>query len=246
MKRIKKILRRCVEKLLTAFYPYRCPFCGKLTGTDAIKSCLVCEKKLLFIKNPRCLKCGKEVAEEETEYCMDCAQKKHYFTEGISLWSYSELSRKAVHRFKYKNCREYAAYFARELMQRYYLQIKQWDADAIIPVPIHKKRYKKRGYNQAELIAVAIGRYMKLPVDTEIITRIKNTKPQKELNDKQRIKNLKKAFKINKNGVKLKKVIIVDDIYTTGATIDTIAELLLQRTTITHVYVITVCIGKGY
>lgn len=245
LKKVYKVIRAITDVVLAVLYPSKCPFCGKLTGKKAVTACGGCRKKLPFITGPRCFQCGKPVDTEEKEYCMDCARKKHGFTQGISLWSYDKSVKQAVYRFKYKNQRAYAGYFARELVRQYGTQIRWWNAQAIIPVPIHRKRYGQRGYNQAELLARAISQYMQVPVQNNLIVRIKNTKPQKELNEKERQKNLKSAFKINENGVKLKKVIIVDDIYTTGSTVDVMTELLLSIG-VTDVYVITLCIGKGY
>lgn len=233
------------KEILSILYPWKCPICERFIGGTKKQCCPLCEVRLPFIKNPRCLKCGKPVATEEVEYCMDCTKNVHRFTQGVSLWSYDALVKQAIYRFKYQNRREYADYFAKELLRRYYAHIKSWNVDAIVPVPIHKKRYKMRGFNQAQLLAEKIGQHMKIAVRTELISRVRNTRPQKELSDKERQKNLKSAFKINQNSVKLRKVIVVDDIYTTGATVDTMTELLLQ-TGITDVFVVTLCIGKGY
>ncbi len=242
---LRKIRRQAREVVLAGLYPVKCPFCGKRTGGVQVQACPSCRRRLPFINGPRCFRCGKPVNSGEIEYCMDCTKESHYFTQGISLWSYDQSVKQAVYRFKYKNQRCYGAYFGKEIIRQYYNQIRAWNADAIIPVPIHKNRYRQRGYNQAELIAQSISPYIRVPVETNLVERIKNTKPQKELNDKERQKNLKNAFKINENSVKLKKVIIVDDIYTTGATVDVIAELLLHGG-ISDIYVITLCIGRGY
>lgn len=245
MKQLTGRIKQTKEAVLSVLYPVKCPFCGKLTGTKDVTACKACTRKLPFIKEPRCYKCGKPVGEEEAEYCMDCMKKKHFFTQGISLWSYDATVKKAVYDFKYRNQRCFAGYFVKELMKHCGQQIQAWDAQAIIPVPVHKKRYRQRGFNQAELLAWELSAYIGVPVDTRLVIRTKNTKPQKELNDKERQKNLKNAFKINGNSVKLKKVIIVDDIYTTGTTVDVVSELLL-RVGITGIHVITLCIGKGY
>ena len=230
---------------MSVLYPQRCPVCDTLTGKRSVACCPSCEKKLPYIRGARCFQCGKPVASGEEEYCMDCQNRQHDFTQGISLWSYDADIRQAMYRFKYRNRREYAVYFARELIRRNGNMMTDWHTQAIIPVPIHKTRRKQRGFNQAELLAKELGRYLDLPVLTETVVRIRNTKPQKELNDKDRQKNLKSAFKINKNSVKLKKVILVDDIYTTGATVDVIARLL-KRQGVVEIYVVTVCIGRGY
>lgn len=245
MKSVTDILKKGTSWILDMIYPPKCLVCDALLAPGEDGCCCECAKKLPFIETPCCLKCGKPISSEEEEYCMDCQNQSHVFTKGVALWSYDERVRQVVYRFKYKNRREYAGYFGKELIKRYERQMKSWEADAVIPVPLHKKRLRKRGFNQAELIAKEAARYIGVPVKPDLAVRIKNTRPQKELNEKERHKNLKSAFKISKNVVKLKRVILVDDIYTTGATVDAIAQLLLKAG-IEKVYVVALCIGKGY
>lgn len=241
----RKVGKNIKDEVMTWFFPVKCPMCDQTTGQKKIGCCSKCQKQLPYTKNPRCMKCGKSIGDEEKEYCTDCASKKHVFQRGIALWSYQKDVKNALYRFKYKNRREYGIYFAEEIIKKYYYQMKEWNADGIVPVPLHKKRFRKRGYNQAELIANVLGRYLCLPVYADLVSRIKNTKPQKELNHKERQKNLKNAFKINRNSVKLKRVVVVGDIYTTGATVDAVAVQLLKAG-VERVYVVTLCIGKGY
>ena len=101
-----------------------------------------------------------------------------------------------------------------------------WSPDVIIPVPIHISKYKERGFNQAGLIAQALGRAMQIPVDEEYLVRIVKTQPMKELSNRERIKNLQNAFQVREKVVRYRKVLIVDDIYTTGATFDACAAVL--------------------
>ena len=112
-----------------------------------------------------------------------------------------------------------------------------------MPVPVHAARKRERGYNQAEALAGEIGRRMGIPVDFRLIKRVKKTLPQKLLDDRERQNNLKRAFKIARNDVKLKRVVIIDDIYTTGSTIDACA-LELKRAGVEKVYFIAIAIGK--
>ena len=122
--------------------------------------------------------------------------------------------------------------------------IKQWNPEAIIAVPIHKKRHKKRGFNQAQLLANEIGKYTNIPVYKNFVIRQRNTKPLKNMDPVKRQNNLKKAFKIVPNDVKLNTILVIDDIYTTGSTIDAIAkECKLYG--IKEVYFITLAIGEG-
>lgn len=242
---ILKELYLLKKKILHIMYPSRCPFCMKIIHADRAGACNPCIRKLPYIEGANCMKCGKQIMNEESEYCMDCLKKKHYFTQGISLWSYHDIVKQSVYWFKYKNKREFADYYALEICKRYAQLIRRWDADCLIPVPMYKRKMRKRGYNQTEVLADAISRQLEMPVNKNVIVRTRNTLPQKELNDKERQKNLKNAFKIKQNSVKLKKVILIDDIYTTGSTVDAAAECLIAAGAET-VFVITLCIGQGY
>ena len=112
----------------------------------------------------------------------------------------------------------------------------------MIPVPMYRKKQRLRGYNQAELLAREIADQRNLPLICDLVLRVKNTKPQKELEGKDREENLKKAFIITKNDVKLRKILIVDDIYTTGSTVDAIAEVL-KKSGVEEIYFLSLCIG---
>ena len=130
------------------------------------------------------------------------------------------------------------------MAKRFGGQLKEWKIDALVPVPMHIEKVKKRGYNQAFLIAKVLGKELNIPVRDEIVTRVRATSPQKQLNGKERQNNLKNAFKIGKNDVKLNTVVVVDDIYTTGATMDAVTECL-KRAGVGKVYCISLTVGKG-
>ena len=120
-----------------------------------------------------------------------------------------------------------------------------WKVDALVPVPLHPARKRKRGYNQAELLALEIGKQLGLRVENNWLIRTKNTVPQKLLNGQERQNNLKKAFNIGRNDVKLyDRIILVDDIYTTGTTLDEIAALLKSHG-VSEVYCVTLACGAG-
>lgn len=153
--------------------------------------------------------------------------------------------KQSIYRFKYRNKREYADVYAAEIARECGIVINMWEPDVIIPVPIHKERYRQRGYNQAGLIACSLSKKLHIPVDENYIIRVKKTTPMKELNNIERVKNLQNAFQIYYNGIRYNKVLIVDDIYTTGATIDACAKCLKEYGT-DNVYAITLCIGNGF
>ena len=114
----------------------------------------------------------------------------------------------------------------------------------MIPIPIHKRKLEKRGYNQAELLADALGKKLDIPVERELLARVVNTEPQKSLDPEHREQNLKKAFQCTEKSVSYKKVLLVDDIYTTGATIEACTKSL-HAAGIPDVYYTSVAIGTG-
>ena len=122
--------------------------------------------------------------------------------------------------------------------------IRSVSPDVLVPVPLHKKKLSKRGYNQAACLARALGKNMQLPVDEKLVKRVRNTAPMKRLNPAERQNNLKKAFKIVRNDVKLNTIVIIDDIYTTGTTLDEIAALLKEHG-VSKVYCVTLACGSG-
>lgn len=224
-------------------FPRRCPVCDKPVKPAGKLICGGCRAKLVHVREAGCMKCGKPLTEEYEEYCSDCRKKRHVYTQGKSLYEYHSAA-KAIYRFKYGNRREYAEFFGKEMTERFGKLMDFWQAEALIPVPIHKARRRKRGYNQAELLAEEIGKRTGIPVIRDLVVRHKNTRPQKELKGAERENNLKRAFKIGRNDVKLSTIIIIDDIYTTGSTVDEMAQVL-KEIGIDKVYVLTLAIGKG-
>jgi ComF family protein len=236
-----------VNKIVDCLFPPACPVCGgplAIRNAKREKICIGCSKKLEYVSEPFCMKCGKQLTKEEHEYCMDCKKIRHFYTRGTAVFAYTAGIKKSIYNFKYHGKCEYASFYGEQAYKKCGSLVNTWNVDVLIPVPLHTKKQRKRGYNQAELIAVEFGRHMDIPVDPTLLIRSENTTPMKELNDTERRKNVKKAFNIRKNVVRYKKVLIVDDIYTTGATIDECARVLLEHGA-EEVYFLCLCIGKG-
>lgn len=189
------------------------------------------------------MKCGKELGNEETEYCSDCMRHRHLFDRGRAVFSYKSMS-DSIYRFKYKGRREYAAYYAECMAQRLGGWIMQRRPEALVPVPVHASKRHIRGYNQAEVLARELGSVLHIPVEANLVKRVRKTSPMKDLSVSERQNNLKKAFKITQNDVKLSTIIIVDDIYTTGSTLDAMSYEL-RRAGVERIYFVTLAIGKG-
>ena len=138
----------------TLLFPRRCPVCDRPVKPAGALVCRSCAPKLVYVRQPLCMKCGKELSDENQEYCRDCLHKKHLYDRGISLYRYTSV-KKAVYRFKYAGRQEYAAFFGKEMAWHLGRQILSWKVDALVPVPLHPARKRKRGYNQALNLGMA-------------------------------------------------------------------------------------------
>lgn len=232
-------IKRIIGELL---YPRRCPICDCCIPPKEL-ICKKCVSLIRPIEGECCKKCGKSLTDEDRIYCFDCSKKIHYFDRNYALFEYKDI-KKSLYRFKYSGRAEYAAFYAYVAYKKLGHVFAGLNVDAIIPVPIHKGRRRERGYNQAEELAKCLSHYINVPVVNDLVIRKKKTLPLKNLSGKERINNLKRAFIIARNDVKLKTIIIVDDIYTTGATFDTLS-VVLRATGIEKIYCLTVAVGKG-
>lgn len=231
-----------LKSLWKLLYPSRCPVCDDVVSGRGKLICPQCRKRLVYIDGERCRKCGKALR-EELGLCSDCRKKHHLFTEGAALYEY-DCIRESIYRYKYGGRQEYADFYGEEIVGFLGDRIRAWQAQALIPVPLHPKRQRSRGYNQAELLARRVGTLLRIPVRNDLVARVKNTEAQKKLDPAKRQNNLKKAFKLCENDVKLKTIIIIDDIYTTGSTVDAVCRAF-QGTSVSKIYFVALAIGKG-
>lgn len=225
-------------------FPRRCPVCHEAVEEPGKLVCDICSTRLPYVKEPFCRKCGKPLLSEEREYCQDCTRKNHGFRQGRAPFVYDKVMRQSIARFKYGGRREYAAFYAEEILRRCAREAVLWKAEVLLPIPLHPKKRRKRGYNQAELLAKELSRRSGIPVDKNLLLRVKNTHAQKELNDRERRENLKNAFALQKGSVPYRTVILVDDIYTTGSTMDEAARVLKENGVQT-IYFLCICVGSG-
>jgi ComF family protein len=211
-------------------------------GTDS----LICSahKELPYISGSTCFRCGKEIENAEAEYCPDCAGRSHGYDRGFPVFNYAAPVRESVLAIKYKNKREYCRYYIEEMSTRLIPVISTYKIDALVPVPIHRKKQKSRGYNQALILAQGIGKKLGVPVYGDMLIRQQPTTPQKKLDSEERYKNIKGAIVPGKAHEDCKKVMIIDDIYTTGATVNACANGL-KKLGVQKVYYSAICIGQG-
>lgn len=231
------------QTLLHLLYPVRCMVCGQVTESKE-GICRECRKKLSYVSEPSCKKCGKSLGKEWIEYCYDCKKKTHRYTQGKAVWNYEGEIKQSLFALKFQNKRDYGRIMGEELARIYGDWIYAKGIEAIVAIPLHKKRRRQRGFNQSEVIAAALSKKLELPLEKGLLIRTKNTKAQKELPVEERKNNVKNAFQKGTGVVQYKKILIIDDIYTTGNTIDSAAGVLIDSGVL-EVYFCCIAIGKG-
>ncbi len=232
-------------------YPRRCVMCDEMMTFDPLKRfdtvCSACFCTLSYVREPVCMKCGKEIDDEETEYCEDCSRLKRTFVKGFPVFNYVPPVSDSVIRIKYQGRKEYIPFYAREIIKKHGSGIRDAKIGLIVSVPLHKKKLKKRGFNQAGELARELSRLTGIPWTDDLLVRRVNTRPQKALSNEEREKNISTAFSVSEEWLRENKipenVLVVDDIYTTGATIEGCAHSLYKAGA-GKVYYTSICIGK--
>ncbi len=217
---------RILKKTLEIIFPSHCISCSAIVSSDAL-FCDKCFVNLQFICEPKCQICSYPFEVEFTHlppFCGKCLVKKPHYDKALSIFRYNDTIAKPLSALKYNDQTFLAKKFARILQTKFKEEIA--NCDIICAVPLHKKRLQKRKFNQAILIAKNLD---KKKLVNSLLWRLSDTIPQVKLKQKQREKNLKKAFLVNKkyrNFVRGKKILLIDDVMTTGTTIDNCAKTL--------------------
>lgn len=219
-------MNKLSEMMVELLFPRRCPVCEDIVEQKGELICPECEEKLHFISEPVCKICGREILSYEEELCSNCKRHRFSFEYGLALMSYSDVAARSITRIKYTGAREYLDYYGKKAVQYCGDRIRNMRVDAIVPIPVHKSRLKIRGYNQALVLAEIMGREMGIPVLPDVLSRRKKTAASKELNAAERLKNLTSAFFAGNIPEDMRSVLIVDDIFTTGATLEAASRCL--------------------
>lgn len=241
-KSIKSYLRKASDFAADVLFPRRCPVCGEIVTPFGELICPDCVGSLSPIRQPVCRRCGKEVESERMEYCFDCTKHFRTFEHNFALLNYNETASRSMSAVKYRNRREYLDFYSQAICLRYGKVLKNLRPDALIPIPVHPSRKKIRGFNQAEVLAKHISANLEIPYYPNALKRTKKTVPQKQLNPSQRLHNLEQAFSPGQLPGNVHTVILVDDIYTTGSTLEACTRVLKSMGA-ARVFGITICIG---
>lgn len=249
---LKSIVRIIKDISVDVLFPPVCPVCDEpvLVGTKG-KTCDRCRDKIRTVSEPVCFKCGRPIASVEAEYCDLCSEHDYHFKKNMAVFVYGDEAKRLILNLKYKGRQDLAAFFIDALMLKYKEKLEIINADAIIPIPIHKNRLKQRGYNQSALLADELSERTGIPVLESLLLRTKETTAQKQLGSMGRLLNLCDAFEVNtsvlnkiKTRINLNRIILVDDIYTTGSTIES-CSIVLSKCGIKEIYSLSMCI-TGY
>ena len=223
-------------------YPRHCPVCHRILKDDKRYICPPCEKKIRPLTGSLCMKCGRPV-EENREYCRECLTAEHTYDRGRGIFLYNDMWKKSLERFKFYGCREYGDFYSHLMWEEAKEDIRDWNPDIVVPVPMHPKKQRMRGFNQSWYLAQRISRASGIPSKSDAVRKVRNTAAQKQLDAAERKSNLHGAFAaVQSMGGRC--VLVVDDVYTTGSTIDAMASVLRDAGA-SAVFFLTCCIVPG-
>ncbi|MGI6704567.1 MAG: ComF family protein [Clostridia bacterium] len=242
---MKGVLPKVWEGFLDLLYPegIYCYLCGeKIRTHHTYGICEGCWGEFVFIGDKSCSVCGKYL--HSGDLCSDCRSFRHSFDRAYSLCVYDGKVKDWIYSFKYAGRSYLARPFGRMMADGIREAGLDRKTDCIVPVPLYRKKFRQRGYNQSGLLAETIKRELDIKASSYILQRKSNTPPLSGLSRLQRLETMEGAFEVK--GVRrlaVKNVLLIDDIYTTGSTVNQCARAL-KNGGASRVYVFTLASGK--
>lgn len=220
---VVSVIKLGFNGLVELFYPCRCLSCGLKVAENGL--CDECRNNLSLTDGTICTKCGYPT-EVEVDDCRQCKRIKIWFTAARSIGLYEDPLKEAVHSLKYGDGRRGSEFLGKLMSEK----VSEFESpiDAITYIPMHKRKLSDRGYNQAELLAKQISNELNMPVLNSLV-KVKTTPDQNTLELKDRKNNLSGAFRLRQNiDVKDKNILLIDDVYTSGTTINEASRILIK------------------
>ena len=225
------------KSLSGLLFPWPCPGCNRLLEYPNVV-CSDCELALPRIHEPYCMRCGTAFPSHwKVKICQECHQRKHRITAIRSGYEYEGLAAQMIKEAKYLRKGRYLQYFADHLFVLARTEFPS-SIKAVVPVPLHKNREWTRTFNQAEILATRIAKLWDLPI-WNALKKISKTKPQSSLSGSTRRSNLQNVFKFCNSKRRAKSVLLVDDVITTGSTLNECGRILRQNG-VKRIYAVTV------
>ena len=229
-------LAAMLDGFLALFYPNVCQICrqGRATAKEGYV-CSVCSGQrdgVQFIVEPYCRCCGLPFEGEITVSfeCSNCRDERHYFRSARAAVALSGLVQEVIHRYKYNQANWFEPFLADLLVRQAGPILAREDWDFIVPIPLHWLKLRERSFNQSTRLAQWVGKQTGIPVNTGLLRRTTATRTQTRLTRAQRAENVKRAFAYRpRKPLGGGKIILVDDVLTTGATANACAKILMQN-----------------
>lgn len=219
--------RWCRQALARLCFPPSCLACGLYLDNADLLFCPVCLQKIRFIVPPFCLICGRPFAAGDSHLCGQCLKKNWHFRKARAVFLYDETVAKPILSFKFGGRKAGLPTFQR-LKEQSYCCTDLVQPDLILPVPLHPKRLRSRGFNQALLLARRFFPEEGEKIVTGILQRRRDTPAQTGLDGAARRKNMRDAFDVNQvERVRGRAIILIDDVFTTGSTVNECARVLM-------------------
>ncbi|MCR5823193.1 MAG: ComF family protein [Lachnospiraceae bacterium] len=226
---------------LDILFPACCPICLKPVHPKGSFIHEACRRKLKFVESPFCMKCGRGIADEGAALCSSCKKGDFVFDSGRCTFAYHSDIGNAIKWVKDEGTREFIDFFGDTAAKRHETFLKAVKPEIIVPVPLSESRLRARGFNQSELFAESLAGVLGIPVG-KLLKKVRNTRDQKGLNRRERTRNLAGAFEAVSCKEMPERVLLTDDIYTTGSTVNACAAVL-KAAGVKEVYFI--CIAAG-
>ena len=226
------------------FFPKHCPVCLRPLFPDGRLICPTCAGRIPYAGSPACFLCGAPITEEGEETCANCKNGRS-FDRGAAYALYEDPAmRRMIGRVKFHGEVQLLDYPCRDFALRKRELLLSLGAEALVPVPVSGKRFKERGFNQAEEIAKRMQPVLGIPVAADVLFRTGESSDQKTLTRIERRENLFRAFRAAERAGGLKSVILVDDILTTGSTMNACAAAL-KRAGVRKVFSASLLVVRG-
>ena len=226
-------LRAIADAVVSVIFPAPCEMCGSVLATASpLPICEECLAALGPLSGPVCEQCGRPFPsqvslEAQNPKCFACRRGLYAFGAARSYGAYNDEMVKAITLLKYNRLTRLGRWFAGKLKLTAEANSMIREADLLVPVPLHPARRRERGYNQTELIATPLARLLKIPLDAGLLMRVKPRPPQLFLSRRERWLSVRGAYEIRKGRrIDNQRVLLIDDVFTTGATLDACARAL--------------------
>lgn len=210
--------------ILSLFFPCECPVCKRyIKDFKYLYVCPACYETARFEGPYKCARCEKPLDSPHVTECTECASRENYFETVTAGGYYEGALKELIHALKFYRKKSASKIIARHVLERAGSGVFE-GVDLIVPVPLGKNTLLERGYNQTEALAKIIGRKYGIPVKGSLL-KVKETAPQRMLERHERLTNMRGAFSAG-GGVEGLSVLVIDDVYTTGATMNEAAKIL--------------------